>query len=183
MAKFRRSQKLPKRRLQLKLTFIFVGLSALGLVMQYLLFMSSVSNAALELPNDSAILMDGLNGMLIKILLVTALIVLPITLIVGILTTFKIAGPIYRFERFLESISRGERPPDCSLRKGDDLVEFCDLLNRATAPLRAQDSAGDTGPPVAAGPAMHNSPAPLPLQNATITTEAVVLDPRSSSSS
>lgn len=91
----------------------------------------------MELPHDSTLLMEQVNGLLFRVLGISALVILPLTLVVGILTTFRIAGPIYRFEKFLESVARGERPQACRLRNGDDLVDFCELLNRVTEPLRA----------------------------------------------
>ncbi|MDP6370616.1 MAG: hypothetical protein QF615_13485, partial [Planctomycetota bacterium] len=44
----------------------------------------------------------------------------------------------WRFETFLKSILRGEKPRDFTLRKGDQLTELADLLVRSTQPLRAE---------------------------------------------
>ncbi|MFN0206679.1 MAG: hypothetical protein ACKVS6_10265 [Planctomycetota bacterium] len=164
MSQFRRRQKLPKRALQLKLTFTFVGLSALGLLLQFLLFMSSLSAAAEELPHDSEILIEATGGMLIRVFLVTSLIVLPITLLLGILSTFKIAGPIYKFEKFLKAVINGEQREACWLRKGDELNEMCDLLNRATEPLRniPNETVKNLDVPAALPSESRNEPAARP---------------------
>lgn len=143
---YRRRQKLIKPRLQLKLTLIFVGLSALSLLLQFVLFQSALTNVALELPNDSDLLMGATNGLLIRVLLGSFLVFLPLTFLVGVLTTFRIAGPIYRFEQFLDAVRRGNRPPNFRLRKGDELVDLASLINEATEPLRVPD---DEGTPVA----------------------------------
>lgn len=139
MAKYKRKIKLIKPRLQLKLTMVFVGFSALSLLLQFVLFTSSLTEAALVLPQDGALLMEQTSGLLMKVIVTSCLLFLPLIFMVGILTTFKIAGPIYRFEQFLNSVHRGEKPDDCRLRSGDDLHDFCDLLNRVTAPLREKE--------------------------------------------
>jgi nitrogen fixation/metabolism regulation signal transduction histidine kinase len=71
---------------------------------------------------------------------------LPLTIAVGILVTFRIAGPVYRLKEFLKSIASGATPEDCRLRKGDELQDLCSLANDATAPLRGakRGEAGDS---------------------------------------
>src|SRR5262245_14613648 len=101
MAKFRRRQKLPKRKLQLKLTLIFVGMVALGLMLQFLLFMRELTLVGERLPNDGAVLTDEASGMLATAFLASCAVLLPITFVIGVLTTFRIAGPVYRFEKYL----------------------------------------------------------------------------------
>ena len=133
--------KLIKPQLQLRLTVVFMAISALSLLLELLLQMNSMSQMALSLPNDGLIVLERLNASLLRVLLVSFLVFLPLTFAVGVLTTFRIAGPVYRFERFLQDILQGEKPADCRLRRGDELQELCDLLNRATAPLRAPTSA------------------------------------------
>ncbi|TDJ66240.1 MAG: hypothetical protein E2O39_16830 [Planctomycetota bacterium] len=141
MARYKRKIKLIKPRFQLKLTMVFVGFSALSLLLQFVLFTSSLTEAALVLPQDGAILMEQTSALLMKVILTSCLLFLPLIFMVGILTTFKIAGPLYHFEQFLNAVHRGEKPADCKLRSGDDLHDFCDLLNRVTAPLRVKDRA------------------------------------------
>jgi hypothetical protein len=146
MAKYKRKIKLIKPRFQLKLTMVFVGFSALSLLLQFVLFTSSLTEVALELPQDGALLMEQTSGLLMRVILTSCLLFLPLIFMVGVLTTFKIAGPLYRFEQFLNSVHRGENPGDIKLRSGDELHDFCDLLNRVTAPLRtgkAVESASD----------------------------------------
>lgn len=140
MAQYKRRKKLIKPRLQLKLTLVFVGLSALSLLLQFILFSSRLTNVALELPNDSGFLLQKSSGLLLETVLISFLLFLPLTFVVGVLTTFRIAGPIYRFELFLDAVRRGENPRDFRLRKGDELQEFAELLNTVTQPLRGSTS-------------------------------------------
>jgi len=135
--KYKRRKKLIDPGLQLRLTGAFVAMSALSLLLQFLLFAQYLSDAAAALPHDGPVLASGINGLLGKTLLVSFAVLLPVTLAVGILVTFRVAGPLYRFTQFLGSVSRGEHPGECRIRKGDELHEFCALLNRVTEPLRA----------------------------------------------
>jgi len=132
----RRSFRLIRPRLQLRLMLSFLGISLLALFLQYLVFMRVVTELSVELPNDGNLLMSEIPRRLLWVLLLTTGFLLPTTLYVGVLVTRRVAGPIYRFEVFLEQVVRGEKPKDCSLRNGDELKDFCALLNQATAPLR-----------------------------------------------
>ncbi len=134
---YRRRIKLIKPSLQLRLTAIFVAISAMALLLQSVLFMNSVTHTALDLPHDGLLMMNQTGALLRDVMLTSFLVFLPLTFAVGVLTTFRIAGPIYRFEGFLAQVKRGENPADCKLREGDDLQDFCELLNEVTAPLRA----------------------------------------------
>ena len=132
----RRSFRLIRPKLQLRLMLSFLGISLLALFLQYLVFMRVVTELSLELPHDGGLLMSEIPRRLLWVLLLTSAFLLPTTLYVGVLITRRIAGPLYRFEVFLGQIARGEKPRDCSLRSGDELKDFCVLLNQATAPLR-----------------------------------------------
>jgi hypothetical protein len=136
MSLFRRRQRLIQPRLQLKLVLSFVGLSVLALAMQFLLLAASMARIAAELPQDGPVLMQELPGHLMWILALSFLICLPLTFCVGVLVTFRIAGPLHRIEQYLRSILRGERPGECRVRKGDELQELCVLVSQVTQPLR-----------------------------------------------
>lgn len=141
MSQHKRRIKLIQPRLQLRLIGAFVGMSALALSLQFLIFTSSMTELASELPEDGAVLVERVPAHLQQILLVSFLIFLPLIFCVGVLVTFRIAGPLYRFEVYLKQVIRGERPADCRLRSGDELHGLCELINQATAPLRVQESA------------------------------------------
>lgn len=135
----KRRIKLIKPSLQLKMTLLFVTVAALSILLQGVLLMSGLTRAALDLPNDHLMMLDRVNSVIFESLISSFVLFLPLTFAVGILTTFRFAGPIYRFEMFLRQVIRGEKPADCRLRKGDELKDFCELINEATAPLRTGD--------------------------------------------
>lgn len=135
MAKYKRRKKLIKPGLQLQLTLTFVGLTVLGLVMQSLLFMKEISFLSFTLPNDGSLLVSAMSDTLIQIFLVSALVFLPLTLLVGILMTFRLAGPAYRMEMHLRDIRDGKYSGPCRIRKGDKFVGLCDVMNEAIESL------------------------------------------------
>jgi hypothetical protein len=136
MTRYRRRNKLPKPSLQLRLTLTFMGTLVLSILLQLMLTRSSMLRMAVDLPHDGAILLQEINSIQGTTLLLCFLVLLPVCFVVGVLSTFGIAGPIYRFEDHLRRLARGEDPGPCRIRKGDRLQDFCDLLNLATEPLR-----------------------------------------------
>lgn len=160
---YKRRRKLVKPRLQLRLTLMFVGLSALALLLQFVLFSHTVTSAALSLPNDDALLLERASGLLLRDMLFSLAVFLPLMFAVGILMTFRVAGPVYRFETFLRQIRRGEKPLDFRLRKGDELQDLADLLNEVTEPLRRADAPARDAPeaddPPSLLPREHGAPA------------------------
>jgi nitrogen fixation/metabolism regulation signal transduction histidine kinase len=79
-------------------------------------------------------------------LLLTFLLLTPLMLGVGIVATFKIAGPLHNFEQFLRAVRDGQQVEPCQIRKGDELQTLCTLLNEVTAPLRER-AASNSGSP------------------------------------
>lgn len=126
---------------QLRLTAAFVGMSALALIVQMLMFASFMSELALELPDGGQYLATLLPGFLGRLSLFSFGLLLPSSIGIGVLITFRIAGPLFRIERHLEEVSRGEDPGPCRLRKGDQLQRLCRLVNEATDTLRGAAAA------------------------------------------
>ena len=134
--RYKRRIKLIKPGLQLKLVVMFAAVSATSLLLQYLLFSSRFSELASTLPDGGAHLMAVLPRILIEVLFMSFAFLLPVMLCAGVLATFRIAGPIYRFEQYLKQVVAGEATGPCRIRDGDELWDLCDLINEATAPVR-----------------------------------------------
>ena len=149
MAKYKRKIKLIQPKLQMKLILTFLGTSALALTLQFLLFTSSLTDLASSLPVDGSLLLERVPESVQMNFLVSFGLLLPLTWFAGVLCTFRVAGPLYRFEVFLKQIIAGEKPGACRIRKGDELQEFCDLLNRATASVRGEETVADESRAVA----------------------------------
>ena len=90
------------------------------------------------MPEGGTYLMAVMPELPLEILLVSFGMLLPLTIAVGILATFRIAGPVYRFEKYLKAVIRGEEVGPCRIRKGDEFQELCELINEATAAMREQ---------------------------------------------
>lgn len=141
MPRYRRRIRLIRPRLQLRLMSAFFGVALLALSLQYLVFQRTLSELALELPNDGAVLTVETNARLGWTFILSVGLLAPAMFVVGLLLTHRIAGPIYRFEEFLKSVIAGRMREECRIRKGDEFQDLCDLINRATADARATSNA------------------------------------------
>lgn len=135
--KHRRTIKLILPALQIRLILMFVSINAVAMLLQYTLVMRSLTKQASESVADGPLQLEVLGPMLGDALMITAILVLPLTFSVGMLATHRFSGPIYRLQVYLRQVIAGEKPADCRLRKDDELQELCGLINQATAPLRA----------------------------------------------
>ncbi len=140
MSKHKRRIKLIKPRFQNQLTLVFMGMSALGILMQFILFHSTLGKLAAGLPSDGSRLLENMNGALLGVLAITLFAILPLTYLVGVLMTFRVAGPMYRIEQYLKAITKHGYTGPCTIRKGDKLQELVDELNKATEALTEQST-------------------------------------------
>lgn len=135
MAHSRRKKRLIQPRLQLRLVLSFLGLSVLALALQFVLLSAMLTHFATEMPQDGPFLMQELPRMLAWVFVLSVGLCLPLTFCVGVVVTFRVAGPLHRVEEHLKAIARGEDPGECRLRAGDELQELCATLNAATDAL------------------------------------------------
>lgn len=133
---FRRRRQLIKPRLQLRFGLIFTGLTILSLTLQGLLFSSMVVGVAERMPAGGEYLLELLPGMMVRSVLFSLAIAVPLTVLVGVHSTFPIIGPVHRFETYLRGVIEGTQLGPCKIRQGDDLGELCDLITEATEPVR-----------------------------------------------
>jgi len=131
-----RTKKLINWRLQLRLTGWFVAAGMLALGLQYIMTVNQLTDIAMEHAVDPGLAFESARSMTQQVLLLSMGITLPLTTLVGILATSRIAGPLHRLTGFLKATNRGEGPPDCKLREGDQLIQFTELLNDATRATR-----------------------------------------------
>ncbi len=129
-----------KPRFQARLIGSFVGLAALAMLLQFLLLGTKLMTVAAGIPGGGAELAAEIPSVLLTILTLSGLIFLPIIFVFGIRITFRIAGPIYRFERFLKDVAEGRESQPCSIRSEDQLHELCLLMNAATEMPRARNA-------------------------------------------
>ncbi len=131
-----RRDRLVRPRLQLRLILAFLAVATMALLLQFTLFASVLSTAASNLPHDGQILLENTTGLTLAIFAISMSVLLPLCFFVGVLVTFRVAGPLHRFEKHLEAIARGEDPGPCRIREGDELQDFCAKLNAAIERVR-----------------------------------------------
>jgi hypothetical protein len=138
MPHIHRSKQLIQPRLQLRLILTFLGVSLIGLILQFVLFAATLSALASELPQDGPLLLERIPSYTLTVLAISLCVLFPLTITIGILTTFRVAGPLYRFEQHMKAIARGEDPGECRLRNGDQLQDLCETFNAALNTMRKQ---------------------------------------------
>jgi len=141
----RRRKKLIEPRLQLRFSLAFLSTALVLVMVQAITISFLLQRIADGLPNDGMLLQSKLPGILLASFVVTLVLLAPLSLAIGVRMTFPIVGPMYRFRVFLRQIVNGENPGPCRIREGDELQDFCALLNEATAPLR-EPAEGPTSP-------------------------------------
>ena len=155
---WRRQRRLIKPGLQARLVLAFGGVSLLALSVQFLLFLFLSMRLANRLPSGGDELVNAMPWLLATALGCSLAVLFPATVVVGLAVTFRVAGPLWRFEHYLAAVARGERPEGpCRIRDGDELRELCDAINGALDQTRraalaegAVGSAGSDEPPTRA---------------------------------
>jgi hypothetical protein len=130
---FRRRWMLVNRRLQLRIALYFVLVAAGALGLEAWLVHREVAALADEPTISTAALLEAWPGVLARRAAQALLLALPVLVGVAIAVSFRVAGPMYRFEKFLREVRDEGRTAPCTLRQQDDFQEFCTLLNDALA--------------------------------------------------
>lgn len=110
----------------------------------------------------TANLRDGPAMTLAIVIAVAMGVLLPLAVGTGILVTFRVAGPVHRFEQHLGAIARGEDPGVCKIRKTDELHGLCDAINAAVDRLREDARAAQEA---VAPPRADAAPAQEPVES------------------
>ena len=136
----RRKKKLIKSGLQLKLVSAFLAMAVVASLFQVLLLNSSLLSMTEDVGvQASEVVMTRFPALLMRNLLITLAVLVPFMFVFGVLITHRIAGPVYKFERYLEGVARGDEQGDCHIRKRDELHELCGRLNAAIRFLKERN--------------------------------------------
>lgn len=133
----RRKKKLILPRVQLRLIATFALVAVVALVLQTMLFARDLAQASDA--QGGPLLESGLEA-LTGSLTISLLVLLPLVTLIGVAATFRLAGPLYKIQAFLEKVRDGESPPDCCLRESDQLQDLCALVNEVTRAGRGRAS-------------------------------------------
>jgi hypothetical protein len=114
---------------QLKFCSLLCVLLLLSSYSLYYFLDKSLTGDYLESVRTLYFLNENIPFYLSVIALLQVLFVLVLTLVVILLASHKIAGPIYRYEEFFNSIAKGEIPAGVATRSGDQLKGTIAPLN------------------------------------------------------
>lgn len=128
---YKRRNKLPKPTLQLKVVAAFLLVGALCTVFQYVILHRALGELLEAFPGIRATFLPQTQEILARSLFHTLALFLPLTLGVGILVTFRIAGPLKRLEIHLKQVIDGTASGPCRVRRNDELQDLAALLNQA----------------------------------------------------
>lgn len=143
-ATYRRKNRLPQPRFQLRLVGVFAGLCVLALLSQTLVIGWQLTEHAQSMSAGGAQLAAAVPWIMVRSVLISAALTLPALMLIGVRITFRFAGPLYRIERHLESVARGESPGPCRIRKTDDMQQLCQMVNAALDSARAEGESDRT---------------------------------------
>ncbi|MGE3166180.1 MAG: hypothetical protein AB7O52_14835 [Planctomycetota bacterium] len=131
-------------RLQCRIVFSFLSVAIVCMAIQSTLMLvasSQIGGALSQRPLDAGALFREMTWIYSGI---GFLLLIPLSVGVGFLVTLRIAGPLYRLERHLETVCRGEPVSPCQLRDGDECQRLCELINQAVAlPTRRAAAPGE----------------------------------------
>jgi signal transduction histidine kinase len=69
-------------------------------------------------------------------ILISVLLVTPLVFVIGVFLSHKIAGPVYRINKFLKDVTAGNLATPLVLRHGDELTDLADTINHMTDSLK-----------------------------------------------
>ncbi len=137
--KYRRTQYLVAKKFQLKYTGLILLLAFLAAVMcSYVIYYTMMVTMGEKMANvyPQGRLMSIVNMVNLRILF-SMLLVAPLIVIIGIFASHKIAGPIFRIEKFLGSMADGDYSSPIILRKNDELIPLANGINKVVDSVKA----------------------------------------------
>jgi methyl-accepting chemotaxis protein len=129
--KFKRTKYLVSTKLQLRYVGIILLLMLVtALICSYIIYYTVMILMGEKLSNvyPQGRLIAIINTVNLRILF-SLLLITPVVAVIGIFLSHKIAGPIYRIEKFLGDMSTGNFAARIVLRKGDELMSVADKIN------------------------------------------------------
>ncbi|KJJ84354.1 methyl-accepting chemotaxis [Candidatus Omnitrophus magneticus] len=137
---FRRRKYLIAPKFQFKyvgyiIGFIYLGALIAGCTVYYTLWNTLGNKLALVYPTDR--LLDLFNNTK-AVLAIRLLAITPIFIILGIRLSHRIAGPIYRMDKYIDALIRGDYSIGLTLRKHDELKPLAQKLDTLCAHLKEE---------------------------------------------
>jgi methyl-accepting chemotaxis protein len=138
----KRRQLFIDRGFQSKFIMKFCGIVAAGSALTIgLIYFLSLRYTSITVEN-SRVVVKSTADLLLQMLLQTVLIVMIVVRLFTIFTTLvfshKLAGPLYRFRKIMQSLEEGDFSADFKLRKLDQLQELANVFNRMILKIRTE---------------------------------------------
>ena len=136
---YRRTQYFIAKKFQLRYVGMILLLVSLTAVMcSYVIYYTMMLTMGDKLANvyPQGRLISIVNMVNFRILL-SMLLVAPLVVVIGIYASHKVAGPIYRIEKFLGSMADGDLSLSLALRRNDELISLADGINRVIDSVKA----------------------------------------------
>jgi methyl-accepting chemotaxis protein len=137
--RYKRKQYIVAAKFQLKYVGLILAMVFLtGILCSYVVYYTSMLLLGDKLANvyPQGRLISIVNTVNARIIL-SLLLITPLIVVIGIYASHKIAGPIYRIEKFLKSMASGELSKPLTLRKNDELVPLADGINNVVESMKA----------------------------------------------
>lgn len=138
--KFKRKQYIVSTRFQMRYVGQILLLVFLTAVLcSYVVYYTSMISLGEKLSNvyPQGRLVSIVKAVNFRILL-SIIFVSPLVALIGIFLSHKIAGPIYRMERFVETMRAGDLTGKLALRQGDELIALANGIDALNEQLRAK---------------------------------------------
>ena len=132
-----RKKKLIRLDVQLRVVLIALCVASCVLLVNFQLSLGAVASAAKGLKNGTSAraAIEDLRISMINRFALSIGLTIPMAAVVGILYSFKFAGPIHGLSKYFNQLKLGPWNKRCSLRKGDDLQDLATAINDALDPL------------------------------------------------
>lgn len=137
--KFKRTNYLVSTKFQLRYVGIILSLMLVtAIVCSYVVYYTVMILMGEKLSSvyPQGRLIAVINMVNIRMML-SLLFIMPVVVMIGIYLSHKIAGPIYRIEKFLGDMAEGNFSSRITLRKGDEFTSVADKINLLNDSLKA----------------------------------------------
>jgi methyl-accepting chemotaxis protein len=138
-ATYKRTQYFIATKFQLKYVgMILLIVSLTAIMCSYVIYYTMMLTMGDKLANvyPQGRLMSIVNMVNLRILL-SMFLIAPVMVIIGIYASHKIAGPIYRIERFLGSMADGDMSVPLTLRRNDELMSLANGINKVIESVKS----------------------------------------------
>jgi len=134
----RRRTRLARPDVQLKVVFIAVFVTCASLVVQMRLGVAGLREISASLADglSSFQVLDIVEAAVVRSLYLSICVALPLAVGIGVLYSFRFAGPLVRFQSYFSGMLGGRWDGRCNLRKGDDLQDVATAVNGAMDEVR-----------------------------------------------